>query len=211
MAMEVSSVNLSEGPRSPRAETRLEASTKQQLVKTVRALKQSVLKRATHADPLFGARSKALSLNFILRRTPVRLKSRPLQIPLPHPMFAGRPADGFFVKANSQRKLHIPFGWCSMGEDHLVENAVAMIGDVRKGLGSDFIREMWLQEMDGLSLPVWSRSSEKAAKCKRRVESSMAAPAPVISALQPARQCKRRAEGSMGPPASPPAKKVRTA
>lgn len=164
---------------------RLDAPTRQQLAKTIRALRQVVLRRTAQGDPLFGACSRALSLAFVLRRTPVRLQTRPLQIPLPHPMFACRPADGFFAKTKNQRKLSVPFGWCSMEEDQLVGNAIVVIDEVRRGLGGALVREMWLQEMDGLTLPVWSFSLEE--KLSR----------------------KRRREGSMAPPPAPPVKKAR--
>lgn len=186
-----------EGTSGGRSEKRgkpcLDFSAQKQLVKGIRVLAQVVLKQTANTNPLFGAGTRTMSMVFMLKRAPVKMAQKAFHVPLPYPLFAGRPAEAQFNKVSGKRFLCVHFGWCSMEEDRLVKNAVAVIDSVWSRLEGRLVREVVVRELGGLALPVWNCHASQ--RWNRR------------SLLLPSKR--GTIEYSMLPPAGPVVKKVR--
>eukprot|EP00928_Gymnodinium_smaydae_P015946 TRINITY_DN15935_c0_g1_i1.p1 TRINITY_DN15935_c0_g1~~TRINITY_DN15935_c0_g1_i1.p1 ORF type:complete len:234 (-),score=34.87 TRINITY_DN15935_c0_g1_i1:132-833(-) len=147
-------------------EPRIDLTTKKQLLKTIRALRLVVAKRTANTIPLFGAGSKTMSLEFVLKRSAEKTSNAAMhvQVSLPSPLFAGRSAEGLCLKIAHRRVLVVQFGWCNMEEDTLVKNALAVLDAVDKTLEKRCVQEIKVREIDGLALPVWNIQTWERAK-----------------------------------------------
>jgi hypothetical protein len=165
-----------------------DASTRKQLLRALRALRQVVAKRSANAlHPFFGAASKTMSLLFLLKAsktTNVRsrqLEAASLEIPLPHPLFASCSSRErlLFLVGRGRRRgeaegvLVIHIGWCSMSLETLMQNALAALAAVERsaaqgccGASREAVREIRVQELDGLALPVWHHNLKLARRAR---------------------------------------------
>merc|ERR1712137_451032 len=95
---------------------------------------------------------------------PDRASRKPVQVILPHPLFAGQPAEGLYMKMGTMKTLSFQFGWCNMQEQHLVRNAKAVIAKVKSVADFHNVREIRVRDMDGMTLPVWEAVSKRRQK-----------------------------------------------
>lgn len=167
------------------------------LVKAIRTIRHVVKKWTANASQLFGAGSRSISLVFVLRKRPERSQRKALQIALPYPMFPGRSAEGLFLKAAGVRQLTVQFGWCSMEEECLVKNASAVLEAVKRKVGRSLVREIRVQEMNGLALPVWDMASEKRQQRLQKRRSKLLAAGLMLPPPLPAKRAKVRAFPSL--------------
>lgn len=156
---------------NPLGEAWTDAATKKQISKTVRALKHIALKQTATANPLFGVGSKTMAMVFILKKFPPKQKA--LQISMPNPLFVGQVTEGFFLKtAKGKRVLAVHFGGCSMDEDALMKNAVAVAHTVRRCLDMRLVNEITV-ELERLALPVWNRKLWDRGKQRASAKTSL--------------------------------------
>lgn len=168
------------------------AQTNRTIVKTVRATRLYIMKQTANSSTLFlGPGSKVVSIVFVLRKFPSKVKA--LQIALPTGTLPI--AEGLFIKSSTgKRTLSVLFGHGNMNEATLVANVQAIMKAVREQLDVQNVRTIYVG-VDRLLLPIWSdklwvRGKQKRSERQSRMSSKTS---------------------SMPPPSYLPQKRLRTA